>query len=88
MNFFWVLGLVALSLGRWGHGFELEEWNVTEVTYETNGFVSSPLSVGLTLIPWAVSRGAGMILFILYFFILCVFLKILDGVTIATIIFV
>ena len=84
MNLYWVFWLVALGLGRWVHGeFELEEWNVTKVAYETDGIVSRPLSVGLTLIPWAVSRGAGMILFNLCFFILCAFLKILDGVMIA-----
>lgn len=59
MNFFWVLGLFALSLGRLIHGFELEEeLNVTKVSFEANGFVSNPLLVGLTLIPWAVSKGA------------------------------
>lgn len=58
MNYFWVLGLLALRLGRWVHGFELEELNVTEVAYEGNGFESKALLVGLTLIPWAVSKGA------------------------------
>ncbi|ONK63019.1 uncharacterized protein A4U43_C07F10540 [Asparagus officinalis] len=58
MKFFWVIGLVSLSLGRFVHGFELEEWNVTESGYETNGFGSKPLLVGLTLIPYATSKGA------------------------------
>lgn len=65
MKFFWVIGLVSLSLGRFVHGFELEEWNVTESGYEANGFGSKPLLVGLTLIPYATSKGAGMILSIL-----------------------
>ncbi|XP_072975535.1 pectin acetylesterase 12-like isoform X1 [Typha angustifolia] len=59
MKAFWVLGLFGLVLVRWADGFGFEEWNVSEVRLQTDGFVGrNPLLVGLTLIQSAAAKGA------------------------------
>lgn len=56
MKISWLLGVVALVLiMSWVHGFE--EWHVSEVTAAPS---VNPLLVGLTLIPSAADKGAGI----------------------------
>ncbi|KAJ6798018.1 pectin acetylesterase 12-like [Iris pallida] len=54
MKFLWVL-VVVLVFVRWADG---SDWNATELPSLSSMAVSRPLFVGLTLIPYAASKGA------------------------------
>ncbi|RZC88338.1 hypothetical protein C5167_016137 [Papaver somniferum] len=62
MNVLWGFGVFVFLMCNWVNGFlELDELNVTEVSYVEEGYhgdVVQPLMVGLTLIPGAVAKGA------------------------------
>ncbi|KAI3946909.1 hypothetical protein MKW98_003472, partial [Papaver atlanticum] len=62
MKVLWGFGVFVFLMCKWVNGFlELDELNVTEVSYVEEGYhgdVVQPLMVGLTLIPGAVAKGA------------------------------
>lgn len=64
MNVLWGFGVFVFLMCNWVNGFlDLDELNVTEVSYVEEGYhgdVVQPLMVGLTLIPGAVAKGAGI----------------------------
>ena len=70
MDFFWVIAIFSIIVFVSLQKVEsFEGLNVTEVyDAQAYGFFDKPLMVGLTLIPWAATKGAGIILLFICLF--------------------